>query len=361
MGLEKLGWNDYFQGRFSQYEEKGLFPARVISQQKNNYVIMGENGTLDSKLSGRFRYNAVMRKDYPVVGDWVTAQMVEGNGQAIIYALLPRKNGFARKLPISGGRKIRNGQIVGGLIEEQIVAANIDTAFIVSGLDSNFNLQRIERYITLSYNSGANPVILLNKADLCTYISSYQKQVQDIAIGIPVYPISVLKGIGMSVFDEFMKPGKTVVFLGSSGVGKSTITNCLLGEEKQRVNVVSSANGKGRHTTTSKELFIHDSGCMIIDTPGLRELQLWGDESALEKSFSDVAAIVGQCKYHDCRHQKEPGCAIRQAIEDNIITQERFESYIKQYEELNKLSKEHRQFEINRNRKMKRNGGHTSY
>lgn len=356
MNLENMGWDNYFSGHFAQYLDKGFFPARVISQQKSSYILRAENGIVNGKLSGRYRYSAVSHKDYPVVGDWVAAQMIEGSSQAIIYALLPRRNGFARKLPISGGRKIRNGQIVGGLIEEQIVAANIDTTFIVSGLDNNFNLQRLERYITLSYNSGANPVILLNKADLCTDIPVYQKQVQDIAIGIAVHPISVIKGMGMHIFSEYMLPGKTVVFLGSSGVGKSTITNFLLGEDKQRVNATSSANGKGMHTTTSKELFIHESGCMIIDTPGLRELQLWGDESALEKSFSDIVALAEKCKYHDCHHDKEPGCAIRQAIADNIITQERFESYMKQYGELSRLSKEHRQFEINMNRKKKRNG-----
>lgn len=357
MNLDKLGWNEYFSEHFEQYVEKGLKPARVISQQKNNYVLSGETGILNAKLAGKFRHTAVMSKDFPVVGDWVVIQPIEDGSQAIIHGVLPRKNGFARKQPISGGRKIKNGHIVGGMIEEQIVAANVDTAFIVSGLDGNFNLQRIERYITLAYNSDCNPVILLNKADLCNDTAGFTAKVQAIALGIPVYPISVLNNMGMDVFAEYMLPGKTIVFLGSSGVGKSTITNHLLGEEKQRVNIVSTANGKGMHTTTGKELFLHGSGCMVIDTPGLRELQLWGDEDALEQSFQDIITIAASCKFSDCSHGEEPGCAVQKAIQDDVITQERFESYKKQAYELQSLSKERRQFAINRNRKMKRSGG----
>lgn len=354
MNLEKLGWNNYFEEEFRVYFNKGLIAGRIVSQQKNNYLLHYEKGIIAAKLAGKFRYNVAYSKDLPAIGDWVAVQLIEGSTQGIIQGVLPRKNCFARKQPISGGRKIRNGIIVGGHIEEQVVASNIDTAFIVSGLDGNFNITRIERYITLAYNSGVNPVIILNKADACNNIDEYKTKVNDIAIGIPIFCISAISNIGMEVFKEYLSYGKTVVFFGSSGVGKSTIINYLLGEEKQKTGSVSSANGKGRHTTTSKELFYHDSGAMIIDTPGLRELQLWGDENGVEESFKDVASLAGNCKFKDCNHDKEPGCAIKQAIEDGIISQERFESYIKQLGEIKRLSKEKRQYEIFKDRKSKR-------
>ncbi len=354
MNLELLGWNDYFEEHFKDYLTKGFFPARVLSEQKNNYFVHFEKEIISAKLAGKFRYKAALKKDFPAVGDWVVIKLIENNSEAIIYGVLPRKNYFARKLPISGGRKIKNGIIVGGSIEEQIIASNIDTAFIVSGLDGNFNINRIERYITLAYASSVSPVILLNKVDICDDITDYQNRVQEIAKDIPIHPISVIKNLGMDIFKEYLLSGKTVVFFGSSGVGKSTIINYLLGEEKQKISSVSNSNGKGRHTTTSKELFFHNSGCMIIDTPGLRELQLWGSEDALEDSFQDITSIAINCRFKDCTHEKEQGCAVIRAIKDGIITNERFESYKKQLGELQRLSKSQRQFQINMNRKMKK-------
>lgn len=338
MNLINLGFDNFFKTHFDIYEDKGYIPARIISQQKNSYIICCEAGTINAKLAGKFMFTANVKKDFPTVGDWIAAKPSENDTQAIIHAVLPRKTAFARKLPISGGRKIKNGIIVGGSTEEQVIASNVDTVFIVSGLDDNFNLQRIERYITLAYNSGAVPVIILNKMDCCESIDKYISKVQDIAPGLAIQPVSVLKKLNMNIFNQYLQPGKTVVFLGSSGVGKSTITNYLIGEEKQKTSTVSEFNKKGRHTTTSSQLIFHSSGSMIIDTPGLRELQLWGEHSALEQNFDDIVSIIALCKYRDCKHNKEPGCAIKAALEEGRISYERFDSYMKQSEELERLN-----------------------
>lgn len=337
MKIKELGWNSDFEEKFSKFADKNLCAGRVIAQHKNDYVIYSESGLLHGKLSGKFRFEAKYKKDFPAVGDWVVSKQIEGSNDAVIYAVLPRKSAFARKLPISGGRKIKNGIIVGGNIEEQIVAANIDIAFIVSGLDENFNIQRLERYITLAYNSGANPVILLNKSDLCENLDSYIYQVMNISLGIKVYPISVKNNIGMEVFEQYLGPAQTIVFLGSSGVGKSTIINHLLGEERQKTNTISDANHKGRHTTTGAQLFVHTSGGLIIDTAGIRELQLWGEENVLEDSFLDIYELADSCRYADCRHETEPGCAVKSAIEQGLISTERLQSFKNQLGELKRL------------------------
>jgi ribosome biogenesis GTPase / thiamine phosphate phosphatase len=338
MALRNYGWDEYFESYYKDYLEKGYLPARVTFRQKSYYLLITENGEIGGKLSGKFRYNATMKKHFPVVGDWVIIQVASDKIQATICGLLPRKTCFVRKLAISGGRKIKNGIIVGGSTEEQVIASNIDIAFIVCGLDGNFNLERIERYITLVFNSGARPVIILNKMDCCNCVNDYIRKVENIARDIAIHPISVIKNQGMDIFKQYLLSGKTIVFLGSSGVGKSTITNYLLEEEKQKTNSTSNSTGKGRHTTTSAEMIFHISGCMIIDTPGLRELQLWCGEEAIGESFEDIVKVVLRCKYKDCKHDKEPGCAVIQAIADGVITSERLESYQKQYNELQRLN-----------------------
>lgn len=338
MNLCEFGWDNFFKTNFDSLENDEYIAARVVSQQKNSYRLCSEYGTFNAKLAGKFLFTAGLKKDFPTVGDWVGIKLYENNTQAIIHTVLPRKTAFVRKMPISGGRKIKNGIIVGGTTEEQVIAANVDIVFIISGLDENFNLQRIERYITLAYNSGAMPVIILNKIDCCKSVEECIHKVQDIAMGIEIHPISVLRNIGMDVFNKYLLPGRTSVFLGSSGVGKSTIINFLVGEVKQRTNSISVFNGKGRHTTTSSQMIFHNSGSMIIDTPGLRELQLWGEQDALNQNFDDILEIISCCKYKDCQHDKEPGCAIKQAFQTGKISHERYESYIKQFNELQRLN-----------------------
>lgn len=348
-----MGWNTFFEQHYQNYKEKGLLPARVVTKHSHSYQLYFEGQFLMAKVAGKFRYHAYLKKHFPVVGDWVVFRRIENSNEAIIHEVMPRKNCFVRKLPISGGRRMSNGIIEGGTTEEQVIAANIDTSFIVSGLDQNFDIRRIERFITLVYNSGSQPVVILNKTDLCDDVSDFVNRVRNIAINIPILAISVEKNINMDALRPYLQPGKTVVFLGSSGVGKSTITNALLGEAKQKKQTISTATGKGRHTTTSAELMIHPTGYTIIDTPGLREVQLWGEEKVLEQSFNDIREIANGCRYQDCRHDKEPGCAVKQAFQNERISGERLESYKKQIAELQRLDEKKKQFERYISRKMK--------
>lgn len=351
MCLEKLGWDEYFDKNFKPYFEEGFSAARIITQQKGNYIVGCEKGSFNGKLSGKFLHTVEVKKDYPAVGDWVAIKIIDDTN-AIIYAILPRKSYFSRKLTISGGRKMKNGMLVGGNIEEQIIGSNIDIAFIISGLDYNFNIGRIERYITLVRSSGATPVILLNKCDLCSNVSDYIEKIDNIAKGIDVYSISVLKNINMNIFDKFLYCNKTIVLLGSSGVGKSSIINYLFGDKLQKTNEISNTSGKGQHTTTSVQLLQHSSGCTIIDTPGIKELQLWADEDILSESFQDICSLIDDCRYSNCRHDKEIGCAIKAAIEDGKLSIERFQSYRKQLKELKTLKEMKKSYDNNRVSKL---------
>ncbi|MDZ5473092.1 ribosome small subunit-dependent GTPase A [Bacillus sp. 31A1R] len=353
MNLETVGWNLFFEEHFYHYKNKGLLPGRVLGKNKEIYTITDGDKTFYGKLSGKFRYKINLSKDFPAVGDWVVFQTKENSPFVYIQAVLPRKSYFSRKQPISGGRKIKNGVIVGGSTEEQIIASNIDKVLIIGGLDGDFDIRRIERYVTLAYNSGAVPIIILNKVDLCEEVDLYIEQVRSVALGIPILTVSAEKNINMSSLLGHIHSADTIALLGSSGVGKSTITNFLLGEEIQRKQTISKATGKGKHTTTSAELLIHPLGYMIIDTPGLREVQLWGEEDILEESFKDVIAFLGKCKYSNCNHQTESGCAIKEAIKDGMISEKRFESYQNQFDELYKLNKKRTQLDIQMSKKQK--------
>jgi len=358
MTLEDYGWDEYFEKAYIHCKQKDYLPARVIMRNRDYYTLIYENGCINAKLSGRFKHTYGFNSIAPVVGDWVAIYVRDGVSDAVIQGLLSRKTCFSRKPAVSGGRKIRNGVIQGGETVEQVLAANIDTVFIVSGLDGNFNISRIERYLTVAGSSGARPVIILNKADLCSNPEEFLIQIERIALNNPVHCISVFTGAGAEVLNNYMEAGKTLAFLGSSGVGKSTIINFMFGEEKQTTKTTSTANGKGRHTTTCTELFMHESGCMLIDTPGLRELKLWCDEKAVEESFRDVKDLVSQCKFSDCTHEKESGCAIKDAIQNGQLSQERFENFKKLYSEVKDLEarKKQKELYIARARKRERGG-----
>ena len=328
MNLEKLGFNGYFRALFYEFEEQGFVPARVINEQKELYTVMMEEGEIHAKISGKFLHQADVKSDFPAVGDWV-AVTIEGDF-AVIHAVLERKSSFSRN--VAGTNKRKSG----GITEQQIVASNIDTVFIVSGLDENYNLRRIERYLTLAWNSGASPIVILNKSDLAENIDDIVFEVEEIAPGVSVHAVSA-KENHLETLEPYLKSGKTVALLGSSGVGKSTIVNALLGKELQEVSEVSDAVHKGRHTTTSRQLFIMENGALLIDTPGMREIQFWGEEESISNVFEDIEELISKCRFSDCTHNGEPGCAIEAALESGELDPKRYQNYLSLQEELARL------------------------
>lgn len=360
MNLHALGWNAFFADHFHQLNVKDCLPVRIAVEQKDYYLAYGEEGELKARLPGRFRHTTTTRADLPAVGDWVAVKKQTGTTEVAVQAVLPRKSRFVRKAPISGGRKL--GQvggretIIGGVTEEQVIAANIDILALVSALDLNFNLRRIERFLTLATSSGTKPILLLNKTDLCDDVESYRAQAGSIATGIPIHALSALRNSGLRVLEEYLSRGQTLAFVGSSGVGKSTLVNALLGEERQKVNTVSERVGKGRHTTTYRELIVHPRGGIIIDTPGLRELQIWGEEEDVDEVFHEIEEIAAQCRFSDCSHDKEPGCAVRQALLNDQLDAERYESYCKQKSEMRYLAHKRAQRTKKEGKRAKRGG-----
>lgn len=349
-GLEQLGWTSALAESSGKRAKMGN-PGRVFAMQREVYVVVAETGTVQAKVSGKFIHDAQCKGDYPAVGDWVLVD--RKLDQHLIQAVLPRKSSFSRKLPIQGGRKLKDGIIDGGTTEAQVIAANIDTVFIVAGLDQDFDPRRIERYLTLAAQSGAAPVLILNKADLQPNPQLYVSQLSGIAGEIPLHAVSAATGANMDSILRCMGAGNTVVFIGSSGTGKSTLINRLLGYQRQKIGPVSKASGKGRHTTTSAEIIMHPSGSMIIDTLGLRELQLWCDEDSISQTFADIVSLGSRCKFRNCTHSGEPGCAIRAAIEAGELSEDRFASYKKQMRELRRLEAKKMQRERRKNRRRR--------
>ena len=321
MHLKQLGWDSFFEQHFEPFRNEGCVPARVAREHKELYLVYCEDRELAAKVSGRFRHNASARSDFPAVGDWVAIESRLEEGKATIHGTLPRKSSFCRK-------------VAWVKTEEQVIAANIDTVFLVSGLEGDFNLRRIERYLTVAWESGARPVVVLNKADLCPDVDRGIAEAQAVAIGVPVHAVSAINGQGLEALREYIAAGTTAALLGSSGVGKSTLINHLLGTESLRVGAVREDDGRGRHITTWRELVLLPGGGVMIDTPGMRELQLWADKGSLESSFEDIAGLAHACRFTDCRHKTEPGCAVREAIEEGTLDEGRLRSYLKLKKEL---------------------------
>ena len=314
MQLIDLGWNDFFEANFFEYNQHNFIPARVARENKNNYLLLSEYGELTATVTGKMLFE----KDnisMPVVGDWVAVKK-QGNSSATIHSVLTRQSSFERK-------------VAGAETKAQIVASNVNTVFLVNGLDDDFNPRRIERYVTTVWDSGAKPVIILNKADVCDKIEERKIEVESVAFGVPIFIISALTTDGIDELNQFLTKGSTVALIGSSGVGKSTIINHFLGYDKMVVKQVSDEKSKGRHTTTHRELILLDNGALFIDTPGMRELQLWGNEESLKKSFEDIELLSENCRFDDCQHQSEPGCAIKEAIENGEFDQARYNSFLK--------------------------------
>ncbi|GGI13513.1 ribosome small subunit-dependent GTPase A [Gottfriedia solisilvae] len=316
MNLEQLGWKDVFGEK-----DQSTVVARVISEQRQIYKLHDGEDEWIGEVSGKFQFQAKVKSDYPSVGDWVVIEPLKGENKAIIQKVLPRMSQFSR-------------QSAGDKTEEQVVAANIDYVFLVMALNNDFNIRRLERYLLVAYESGANPIIVLTKKDLCDDLPSRIAEVDEIAFGIPVYTVNSTNGEGIEEVKNLVSEGKTVSLLGSSGVGKSTLLNALIGESKQITQDVREGDDRGKHTTTHRELFFLPTGGMVIDTPGMRELQLWGGEDHLSSTFSDVDELAKSCKFSDCTHEKEPGCAVNEAISNGLLDAQRLTSYRKLMREL---------------------------
>jgi ribosome biogenesis GTPase len=319
--LASLGWDDQLARDFQSLHAPGAVPARVIAEHRDRYVVRTAQGERAAVLAGRLRHQARSREDLPATGDWVAVD--EGDGTAAIHAVLPRRGLFRRKA-------------AGDATEAQVLAANVDVALIAAALPDDVNARRIERYLALAWESGAVPVVVLTKADLVDDADSALRGVRAIAPGVDVAAVSAFTGAGVDALARWLQPGRTAVLLGSSGAGKSTLTNLLLGEDALRTGAVRE-DGKGRHTTTHRQLVRLRNGALLIDTPGMRELQLWSADAGLESAFADVEALAARCRFGDCAHESEPGCAVRAAAESGRLDPARLESWRRLRRELDWL------------------------
>ncbi|MBD3384307.1 ribosome small subunit-dependent GTPase A [candidate division KSB1 bacterium] len=322
MTLEQLGWDDFF---VQQIPAKDFdLVGRICSEFKKTYKVLSDQGEFEAVIPGKFYHNS-RNKNLPVVGDWVLGKNINDN-QIVITHLLPRKNKFSRKIKGHG-------------LEEQVIAANLDYIFIVSGLDDEFNVRRIERYILQSQKSSAQPVLILNKVDIDDNIKSKRAAIHKSFKNTPSLFISALKNKGLSQIKKLLKDGKTGALLGSSGVGKSTIINRLMNKNIQKTADHKGKFSHGTHITTRRELFLLPSGGILIDTPGMRELQLWEGEESIQTAFHDITELAQHCRFMDCNHRQEPGCAVKKAIENGEIDSERLDHFIKLKEEIDETQK----------------------
>ncbi|MEZ4313597.1 MAG: ribosome small subunit-dependent GTPase A [Polyangiaceae bacterium] len=290
------------------------------------FRVVTERGERTAEVTGRLRHAARSRADLPAVGDWVAVRADQGAPRVPIFAVLPRRTALTRKA-------------AGQATEPQVVAANVDTTFLVTGLDLDFNVRRIERAVLLARESGAEPVLILSKADLCEDLPARLKAAEQAAPGITILPLSAKKHTGLEALSPWLRPGHTIVLFGSSGAGKSTLVNALLGEERQLTREVRDHDHRGRHTTTRRELVVLPTGALLIDTPGVRELGLFGGEEALGEAFSDIESLTTSCAFGDCTHRNEPRCAVRKAIETGALDPARLQSYLKLREEVAQSSR----------------------
>ena len=319
MKLEDLGWDAFFAEAFEPYAADNLIPARVSARHHGPCELFTERGPMGGLPAGK-----LSDEELPAVGDWVAVRPVDGERKAVIEAVLPRRTSFSRKETMK--RTV-----------EQVVAANVDTVFVVTAFGFDLNPRRLERYLTSAWDSGSSPVIVVNKSDVADDPVAELLEIEPVTMGVPLHPVSAVTGEGLDALEPYLERGRTIALLGSSGVGKSTLVNRFAGREVL-ATADTSEGGRGRHTTSHRELVPLPSGAILLDTPGMRELQLWADEEVLDTTFSEISELAAECKFSDCAHGGEPGCAIRRALNDGTLSQERWDSYSKLQREIRALA-----------------------
>lgn len=344
MTLEDLGWNAEFAAEFAPYLMLGWKPARLIRDNKITYGALLEGGDeLEVTMSGKVYHEAATDAELPAVGDWVALEIGGDDDETMIRARLTRKSCFSRK---ASGRST----------EEQVIAANVDIVVVITDAGPDFSLRRMERYFALIGKSGAQAVVLVNKSDLYSADQNREavEAIRALHPGADVHSTSAEKGTSLKVLKQYFKRGIAMTLVGSSGVGKSSVVNHILGEDFQWTNEVNETTGKGRHSTTARELIVLPEGGILIDNPGIREVHMWTDETTLRERFADIEELAGQCRFHDCKHGTDAGCAIRAAMADGKLGKERFEGYLKLEEEVEKLRRRRKTRQLTGNRHARR-------
>ncbi len=341
MTLKDLGWNDAFEAAFVPYLKAGWLPARLIRDNKITYgALLHDGEELEVVMSGKVYHDAETDADLPAVGDWVA---LEVGGENVIRARLPRQTCLSRKMP-------------GKSTEEQVIAANVDVVVVVTDAGADLNLRRMERFFGIIGRSGAKPVVLVNKSDLFEDAQNQEaaESIRALNPDAEVHITSAEKGRSLQVLKRYLKRGVSVTLLGSSGVGKSSVINHLFGDEYQWTDEVNEVTGKGRHTTTARELMVLPGGGILIDNPGIREVHMWSDETTLRAQFADLSDLAAQCKYHDCKHGTDAGCAIRAAMAAGTLSAARFDGFLKLDDEIEKLRRSRKKRQMTIERRSKR-------
>jgi len=320
--LPALGWDDAWAVAFATHAAAGYAPARVVAEHRGSYdvLVAASAPPVTARVTGRLRHDALGPGDFPVVGDWVATDLRADESTASIHAVLPRRTRIQRRAPADHGAPM------------QILAANVDVVMIATSLNRDLNVRRLERFLATAWESGGRPIVVLTKVDLATNpveVAVAEAQLEELAVGVRVLATSAVTGDGLAAVRELLQAGTTVALLGSSGVGKSTLINAILGEQRLATSEVREDDGRGRHTTSGRQLVPLPGGGLLLDTPGIRELGLWDDGAGLDLAFADVVAAAESCRFTDCRHEGEPGCAVRAALDDGSLSADRLEGWRK--------------------------------